>query len=634
MFDLRRMSDLVSMVKLPMERQLESVVGMRKSKNRNPFARSWLALAAGVLMAPAAFGQSLSLGSGEGSPGETVQLSLTLSGVSWNTGPASIEFELDFNPNDFTNLTVNPGPAATAADKVGSCVTTNGESKCLLYGFNSKPVQNGVVAVISVGLSSSSNLQRAIGIAYALGANADGNSAPLASTGGSISVTPRSGSIPQSVRVTPSNGTGSRQAFQFLSRDTDGANNIAYVQMRASTSGSDFKNACLIHHNPDSNEFYLLSDSGAQWSKLVGGSGQIRNGQCVVYGAGSSSVKSGDTLLTTIDVAFRSGFEGVKNLGQLTNDREGNGSGWRRVGSWNVVLQSATNSMEAVSVEPSEGSGAKKLFEVTYQDGDGAGDIKWAQFNVTSALSYTNACLIHHDQSVNKYYLLSDDATRWQVVAGGTGSKVENSQCILRGAGTGEVVDGDKLIVSYDLEFKAGFGGRKQVNVRGLDRQGNDLDWAQLGEWNVVTDTGSLQAVSITPNGGSGAGKLFAATFRDGDGANDIRWEQINFSEELSYGNACLIHHDPDNNVFYLLNDSATGWSTLDGGSSDSVENSQCILKGRRSGQDLDGDELTVKYDIKFKPGFAGPKKIHLRGSDREGNRLTWEQIGTWTATN
>ena len=94
--------------------------------------------------------------------------------------------------------------------------------------------------------------------------------------------------------------------------------------------------------------------------------------------------------------------------------------------------------------------------------------------------------------------------------------------------------------------------------------------------------------------------------------------------------NGCYIHHDPANNVFYLLNDTATEWYGMWGGSGQ-VENSQCRLIGEGSGSSKSGDELTIHYHLEFKPAFEGTKEIYVQASDMEGQFFPWRKAQEWS---
>ena len=234
-----------------------------------------------------------------------------------------------------------------------------------------------------------------------------------------------------------------------------------------------------------------------------------------------------------------------------------------------------------VSVSPSAGSGSQQVFTFTYQDAEGAGDIAFAQFNFSSVLSPSNACYVHYNPGADAFSLLNDDASGWLgPIAAGSAGVISNSQCIVNASGSGATQSGQELEVVADLTFLSGFVGLKGIHLFVGDQGGNRDGWDLLGNWTVEAASGLPELISLAPAAGSGATQVFTVTVRDGDGAADFAWVQLNMNATLNALNACYIHHDPTSNFFALLNDDATAWNGVTGGSGNMVANSQCTLRG------------------------------------------------------
>ena len=74
---------------------------------------------------------------------------------------------------------------------------------------------------------------------------------------------------------------------------------------------------------------------------------------------------------------------------------------------------------------------------------------------------------------------------RQQVFSGmfaGSG-QVSNSQCTLHGAGSGGVVSGSTLTITYNLDFSAAFAGTKKAFMQAVDNTGVIEVWHQVGTW-------------------------------------------------------------------------------------------------------------------------------------------------------
>src|SRR6266404_6147995 len=133
-------------------------------------------------------GVTLGLSSGSGSPGSNVTLNMSLSGTDTNPS-AALEWILVYSPADFSSASVATGPAAIAASKFVSCTYAPGISKCVLWGINATGLSNGVVATVSLTLSTSTtNTSSAVQFALAEAADAVGTSLAASGSGGIVTI--------------------------------------------------------------------------------------------------------------------------------------------------------------------------------------------------------------------------------------------------------------------------------------------------------------------------------------------------------------------------------------------------------------------------------------------------------------
>src|SRR5690349_1964 len=132
---------------------------------------------------------SLSLSPGSAVPGTTVPLDLSLAVTSADP-PASLEWVISYSTSDFSAATVQAGPMAVAANKAVSCSSlTPGTLICVLYGLNTTPISNGVVATASLTLSSSTTATAsAVQLSNGMGADAVGGALAVVTTGNSIGI--------------------------------------------------------------------------------------------------------------------------------------------------------------------------------------------------------------------------------------------------------------------------------------------------------------------------------------------------------------------------------------------------------------------------------------------------------------
>ena len=129
---------------------------------------------------------SLALSSASVPPGGATALNLSLTSDPSNQ-PAALEWTFSYPTASVANLSVDAGPALSAAGKSLSCSAGAGSYTCVAWGLNSNPISDGVVATLSLTLSSSNSLPVAIG--NSLGASLAGDEIAVTGTGGVVSVT-------------------------------------------------------------------------------------------------------------------------------------------------------------------------------------------------------------------------------------------------------------------------------------------------------------------------------------------------------------------------------------------------------------------------------------------------------------
>jgi hypothetical protein len=284
------------------------------------------------------------------------------------------------------------------------------------------------------------------------------------------------------VSVNPSAGGTGRQLFQFVSRHASGANSIQYAQFLFSKLGLSAFNACYVSYDPASNVFYLLSDDMTLWYGLAGGSSySIGNSQCTIHGAASGSSKSGTDLTTRLDLSFRSGFQGTKGIYQAAGDFQGTTTtGWVLMGTWS---DTGDTQLELSSMTPNTGQGAAQTFTAVWKGGSGGNSVLFSALLVNDRIDARNACLIHYDRASNVFFLLNNDMSAWLGMVAGSATQIENSQCVLKGSGSGGTVSGNTLTIRYNLEFKPSFSGLRNFYMQAADTAGVIQVWTKIGSW-------------------------------------------------------------------------------------------------------------------------------------------------------
>jgi hypothetical protein len=238
---------------------------------------------------------------------------------------------------------------------------------------------------------------------------------------------------------------------------------------------------CFAKWVPASNTLYLGDDAARVWmGPIQAGSGAtLQNSQCVLNGATSSGSGSGNILTARFGLSFASGFTGLRNTYLYVVGSAGN-SGWQQEGTW---TPGAIPVPSNVSVTPGSGGGLAQVFTATYSDAQGYGDIREAWFMVASDVTGVAGCFAKWVPASNTLYLGDDAARVWMgPIQAGSGTTLQNSQCVLNGATSSGSGTGNTLTVRFGLSFASGFTGLRNTYLYVVGSAGN-TGWQQEGTW-------------------------------------------------------------------------------------------------------------------------------------------------------
>ena len=133
------------------------------------------------------FGQdALALSSGTAVAGGAIALNLSMNSPV-GSEPAGVQWTLTYPAGNTASIGAVAGSSATAADETITCFSGAGSYTCLLSGMNDAVIQNGVVAVINVTMTSSAGTTP-IGLTNLAGATAAGSPISVTGTGGTITL--------------------------------------------------------------------------------------------------------------------------------------------------------------------------------------------------------------------------------------------------------------------------------------------------------------------------------------------------------------------------------------------------------------------------------------------------------------
>ncbi|SPF49148.1 exported hypothetical protein [Candidatus Sulfopaludibacter sp. SbA4] len=131
---------------------------------------------------------------------------------------------------------------------------------------------------------------------------------------------------PGSISISPASGAGSSQTFTLAVPHPGGWHNLSVVNMLIAST-LDGQHACYAAYELVTGSLLLLDDQGKDYQA---GS----NSQCGVRLL--SAKGDGNVLTIEVNVSFRAGFAGKKNLYLASRDHDQNNSGWQILGTWEV----------------------------------------------------------------------------------------------------------------------------------------------------------------------------------------------------------------------------------------------------------------------------------------------------------
>ena len=428
---------------------------------------------------------------------------------------------------------------------------------------------------------------------------------------------------PEAISVTPNSGSGAAQTFSAVYSDSLGAADLAQVFVRFSADLSSPASSCIVRYTQSTHLLSLRDDAGVWQPGLpLPGGGVLQNSQCAVDVGASSVSMAGNTLTLNAAMTFTLSYGGLKNTYLNAVSALGPGTGFVLRGTWTVP----SAAIDAISVSPNAGAGITQLFTLAYSDSAGvAADLKRAM--VRFGASTLNACVVDYNAIAATVRLFDDSGVPGSPATLGNPGTLSNSQCSLDLATSSATPNGNDLTLALKITFLPAFAGPASISMRAQSVSGSNTGWLPKGSW---TAGAILDAVSITPNSGTGMLKTFTAVFSDSLGVTtDLKRAMVRFG--ASTVNGCVIDYNAITNTVRLFDDAGIPGSPVPFGSGSVLVNSQCDLFLGSSTATPGGTTLTLDLRILFKPPFLGTQPIALRANSNFGVTTTgWLARGTW----
>jgi len=287
---------------------------------------------------------------------------------------------------------------------------------------------------------------------------------------------------------------------------------------------------------------------------------------------------------------------------------------------------------------PASGSGTTQTFAFQFSDPAGYQSLGVVNILINNFLDGRNACYLAYEVQNNRLDLVDDGGDAggpFASVVLGSSSTIQNSQCavsLISAQG-----NGNNLVLTLSITFKAAFGGNKITYVAARDQAQGNSNWQALGVWQVPFTTGTTAVASVSPPRGTGTGQQFVLTVTDSNGIGDLGVVNLLINRFLDGRRACYLAYSQPDGMLYLVDDAGDAGGPFAGqmrlnGSNLGVQNGQCSVNGSGSTVSYSANTMTLTLNVSFAGAFAGNQVVYAAGRDRSGgNNTGWQSVGTWT---
>jgi len=118
-----------------------------------------------LLVAPAVFGQtSINVVPGTALAGSSGTASMTISSTSAGAEPSALQWTLTYSSSVFSNVKLTSGTTLNSAAKSLSCVSSTGQLRCMVWGYNNTAIRNGVLASVSFTVAANAPASSPLGL--------------------------------------------------------------------------------------------------------------------------------------------------------------------------------------------------------------------------------------------------------------------------------------------------------------------------------------------------------------------------------------------------------------------------------------------------------------------------------------
>lgn len=289
--------------------------------------------------------------------------------------------------------------------------------------------------------------------------------------------------------------------------------------------------------------------------------------------------------------------------------------------SGQVATSNSGTPTNAISVNPSSGSGSTQTFTVAYTSTN-----QLQQHFLITTQGGSGACYLIYDQPSNNLLIVNDqgNAINESLPPGSPGT-LSNSQCSVPASTASVSTSGSTVTLTFTITFASSFAGAKNIFANFTNESYVEGTWQQIGAWTVPSAANG--SIIANPSSGSGSTQTFNVAY-----TNSNQSQEHFLINTASGVGACYVIYDRQSNSLYIVNDQGSAVSqVVTPGGSGTLTNSQCSIPASTASVDTSGSTVSLNLTITFSTSFTGAKNMFGNFTDNSWIEGTWQQIGTWT---
>jgi hypothetical protein len=217
----------------------------------------------------------------------------------------------------------------------------------------------------------------------------------------------------------------------------------------------------------------------------------IQNSQCAVSLTSASG--SGNNFSLGLNITFKPVFGGNRIQYLAARDTGQGNTDWQAMGVRQVAFTQPGN-IAVTGANPQRiaaAAGAAQTLTFSLTDTKGTGDFGVVDVLMNNFLDGHKACYLAYVAPTNTLLLVDDAGDAGGPFAGnmvlnGGAAIIQNSYCMVSGAGSSAVTNGNTLTLTLNVTAKTAFIGNRVIWVAGRDRGDvNNTGWQAMGTWSV-----------------------------------------------------------------------------------------------------------------------------------------------------